>query len=159
MDITRRTHRDDSGFTMIEVLVITLIIGILSGIALPLFHSQAKKAHGATAAADLRVAATAMESYFADNQTYGSPAQLATSGLTPSISTGSVVVVVQRSGAAYCLAAYRNTSTVTSTATLQAEALRWFDSAAGGMQPKGATGCPTTTGYSGSWLSETISGP
>jgi hypothetical protein len=45
------------------------------------------------------------------------------------------------------------------TAELKAKAVRWFDSVAGGVQPKTATGCPTTTGFATSWQTDTFIGP
>jgi type IV pilus assembly protein PilA len=155
----RRKTRDDSGFTLVELLVITVIIGILCGIAIPLFRSQAKKAQGATAASDLRSVSTAMETYFADNQTYGSATQLAAQSMSPSLSVGTTIVIVQRTSSSYCLAALRNTTMPTTQAGLQSAALRWLDSAAGGIQPNGSTGCPTTTGYQTTWTTDKISGP
>ena len=59
-----------SGFTLIEVLIVTLIIGLLAAIALPKFANSKEKAYDATAVADLRQLALASESYFADHLQY-----------------------------------------------------------------------------------------
>jgi prepilin-type N-terminal cleavage/methylation domain-containing protein len=155
----RRIAREDTGFTLVEVLVVTVMIGVLSGIAIPLLHSQSGKAQGATAASDLRSVSTAMETYFSDFQTYGSATEIAAQGMTPNLSQGTTVVIVQRTASGYCLAALRNTATPGSQSALQAAALRWLDSAGGGLQPKGATGCPTTTGYQTNWTTDRIVGP
>ncbi len=58
------------GFTLIEVLVVTMIIGLLAAIALPKFASSKEKAYDATALADLRNLVLASEAYFADHLQY-----------------------------------------------------------------------------------------
>ncbi|MEE8518274.1 MAG: type II secretion system protein [Dehalococcoidia bacterium] len=61
-----------SGFTLIEVLVVTLIIGLLAAIALPKFANSKEQAYDASAVADLRNLVLASESYFADHLLYPS---------------------------------------------------------------------------------------
>ena len=60
--------RAQAGFTLIEVLVVVLIIGILAAIAIPSFLSQKKKADDAQAISLVRNAETAMESFGTSNQ-------------------------------------------------------------------------------------------
>ena len=58
----RPTGRADAGFTIIELLVVVvIIIGILAGIAIPIFLNQRSTAHGASVESDLRNIAAEIE--------------------------------------------------------------------------------------------------
>ncbi|MEA2146243.1 MAG: type pilus assembly protein PilA [Solirubrobacteraceae bacterium] len=71
--------RAQAGFTLIEVLVVVLIIGILAAIALPSFLTQKKKADDAQAISLARDSETAIEAFGTSNQ--GSYAGASTSSL------------------------------------------------------------------------------
>jgi type IV pilus assembly protein PilA len=60
----------EDGFTLVELLVVVLVLGILAAIAIPSFINQAGKASDAHAKNNLHVAQRAMETYFLDHNTY-----------------------------------------------------------------------------------------
>ncbi len=58
------------GFTLIEVLIVTVIIAILAAIAIPKFAGTKEKANDASALADMHQLIQLSEGYFADHLEY-----------------------------------------------------------------------------------------
>jgi type IV pilus assembly protein PilA len=58
------------GFSLIEILVVILIIGVLAAIALPAFLGQRGKGQDSSAKSAARNLVSAMETFYATNKTY-----------------------------------------------------------------------------------------
>jgi general secretion pathway protein G len=67
-DSLRRIHRQDAGFTLIELIIVMAIIGILMMIAVPRFKGAVRQAQEAVLKEDLHVLRTAIDSYTMDKQ-------------------------------------------------------------------------------------------
>ena len=100
--------RDDRGFTLVELITVMVIVGVLAGIAIPLFLNQRSSAYQSQIKNDLHNAAIAEEAYALHHD-----GSYLTAGTADDLSdeafrgTDGVAVALSAptSGAGYCLTA------------------------------------------------------
>lgn len=76
------------GFTLIELLIVVAIIAILAAIAVPNFLEAQVRAKVSRVRSDLRSLATALESYFIDNNAYPVLTTTQANGVNASLNLG-----------------------------------------------------------------------
>lgn len=93
--------RAEQGFTVIEMLVLIIIIGILLAVAVPAYLGFRDRTANSTAKANLRSALPAASAYYQDNGTYKGMQSTDLLALDPGISQTLTVAASRRSS--FCL--------------------------------------------------------
>ena len=69
-----KNKKNNKGFTLVELLVVIAIIGILAVVAVPSLMKNIEKSKVASLEADINAIKSASVSYYADKNTYPTPA-------------------------------------------------------------------------------------
>lgn len=132
--IRKAMDEKEQGFTLVELLVVVIIIGILAAIAIPVFLNQRQGAVDAGIKSDLRTIATSVETAFINTQEY--PASANGTG-TVTIDGEDIVLSNDQTVVEYTNNA-DGTYTITGINTDAGTGLTFtYDSAAGGLDPEG----------------------
>lgn len=65
--IWRRLQREEQGFTLVELLVVIVIIGVLAGIGIPTYRGFIQRSYEAATLAELQAISMAVKFYFIEN--------------------------------------------------------------------------------------------
>ncbi len=120
----RRTARErtaQQGFTFVELLIVTVMVGLLAALVIPTFLGQRQTAEGATAQALLRTGASTLESASVDGDGYADVTVAQLQGLEPNVAwqttagattAGNAISVTGLSAAGYTLTTTTGSGTV-----------------------------------------------
>ncbi len=74
MTFRRKPLGANAGFTLIELMIVIVIIGILTSVALPSYNDYVRRSRAASALGELSSWAARMEQSYLDNRNYGAGA-------------------------------------------------------------------------------------
>jgi type IV pilus assembly protein PilA len=103
----RKRIESEKGFTLIEMLIVIIILGILLAIAVPAYLKFRDRANEGAAQANIRAMIPAVEAYNADNSGYANMAIGGATGLQTvydaALKGPPAVTILSSGAAAYCI--------------------------------------------------------
>lgn len=144
----RQRSANEEGFTLVELLVVMLILGILAAIAIPAFFSQRDKGYDSDAKSNAKTVQTALETYATDNGGSYVGASMATA--TGNLRTIEPTIInLDKTGAGGVVLSGLAANTYTITATSKTGTTFGIQRAATGTLTYPCSvakgGCPSTT--------------
>lgn len=101
-----------AGFTLIELMIVLVIVGILAAVGYPSYQRQVLRAHRTEGLTALQQAATQMERYYTNNNAY---AALGTVGVSTTSKSGYYTISVGNGPCGNATQCYTLTATATAT--------------------------------------------
>jgi type IV pilus assembly protein PilE len=112
-----RRFNGSSGFTLIELMVVVVVLGILARVAIPSYTQYVNRAKRAQARAEIQKAEGWIERFYTENNRYSDPLTTSTTNASFIARFGNPQVIPASGTANYRLTIATTSSTYTITAT------------------------------------------
>jgi prepilin-type N-terminal cleavage/methylation domain-containing protein len=63
-------HRNEQGFTLVELMIVVMIVGVLAAVAIPMYQVVPERSMGTEATTALGLVKDAMRAYYAEHGSY-----------------------------------------------------------------------------------------